>query len=91
MYFEVVLAFSDFFGCGRYHHGIDPVRHPVYAGTEKPGICQLPFVGDEKEKNLPVQETMDYTAFKDSQIEKLAAVVEEALDMKKLDEILGLL
>ena len=45
----------------------------------------------KKEKNLPPKEVMDYAAFKDSQIEKLAAVVEEALDMKRLDEILGLL
>ena len=66
-------------------------------GTYIHGFFDAPHIAEgivaalKKEKNLPVQETMDYTAFKDSQIEKLAAVVEEALDMEKLDEILGLL
>lgn len=65
---------------GTYIHGFFDAPH-VAGGI----VAEL-----KKEKNLPPKETMDYAAFKDSQIEKLAAVVEEALDMKKLDEILGL-
>ena len=66
-------------------------------GTYIHGFFDAPHIAEEivsalkKEKDLPAKETMDYAAFKDSQIEKLASVVEEALDMKKLDEILGLL
>ena len=66
-------------------------------GTYIHGFFDAPHIAEgivaalKKEKNLPVKETVDYAAFKDSQIKKLAAVVEEALDMKKLDEILGLL
>ncbi|MFR9297186.1 MAG: cobyric acid synthase, partial [Aedoeadaptatus pacaensis] len=66
-------------------------------GTYIHGFFDAPHIAEgivaalKKEKDLPPKETMDYAAFKDSQIEKLAAVVEEALDMKKLDEILGLL
>lgn len=66
-------------------------------GTYIHGFFDAPHIAEgivaalKKEKNLPQKETMDYADFKDSQIEKLAAVVEEALDMKKLDEILGLL
>ena len=66
-------------------------------GTYIHGFFDAPHVAEgivaalKKEKDLPAKETVDYAAFKDSQIKKLAAVVEEALDMKKLDEILGLL
>ena len=73
------------------------VKNCRLLGTYIHGFFDAPHIAEEivaalkKEKNLPQKETMDYAAFKDSQIEKLAAVVEEALDMKKLDEILGLL
>lgn len=66
-------------------------------GTYIHGFFDAPHIAErivaelKKEKDLPPKEAMDYAAFKDSQIEKLAAVVEEALDMKMLDEILGLL
>lgn len=66
-------------------------------GTYIHGFFDAPHVAEgivaalKKEKDLPPKEAMDYAEFKDSQIEKLAAVVEEALDMKKVDEILGLL
>ena len=66
---------------GTYIHGFFDAHH----------IAEGIVAALKKEKDLPQEETMDYAAFKDSQIEKLASVVEEALDMKRLDEILGLL
>ena len=73
------------------------VKNGRLYGTYIHGFFDAPHIAEEivaalkKEKNLPPKVAMDYAAFKDSQIEKLASVVEEALDMKKLDEILGLL
>lgn len=73
------------------------VKDGRFYGTYIHGFFDAPHIAEEvvaalkKEKNLPPKEAMDYAAFKDSQIEKLAAVVEEALDMKRLDEVLGLL
>lgn len=82
--------------CNLTESGGVVVNNHLY-GTYIHGFFDGPFISEEivavlkKEKNVTTKPTMDYAAFKDSQIEKLAAVVAASLDMEKLDEIIGLL